>query len=200
MYYVSMEDTFLSGWGKAKGKTNVLIFSCKDMNEALIVAENAGNRADMVAIKIWDREKPVFSTKEYYPQDKDIKEYPRWYEKGFFKKKARAGKGTCADIVMSQWKSREEDFRKMFKGDRLLMLGYGLSINMVEKGTFGKNQKAYIRYELSTGGPADEIRLYRDGKLVYWYLDWFDGASLDISDNDLADDLREYMRQHFEDF
>lgn len=44
-YYVTMDDTFMSGWGEAEGKTNKLIFKCKDKEEANVVAENAKRRA-----------------------------------------------------------------------------------------------------------------------------------------------------------
>ena len=46
MYYVKTVDTFMSGWGKAEDKVNILVFLCDSMDEAEIVAENAGNRSD----------------------------------------------------------------------------------------------------------------------------------------------------------
>ena len=43
-YYVTMNDTFMSGWGYAEGKINKLIFECDSYKEAEIVAENARYR------------------------------------------------------------------------------------------------------------------------------------------------------------
>lgn len=85
MFYVTMTDTFMSGWGMAKGKINKLIFECETYNEARIVAENAENRGDMKRINI-SRRKPYYNNVKYYAQVKTKEEYPRWYEKDYFKK------------------------------------------------------------------------------------------------------------------
>ena len=37
MYYVTMIDNFMSGWGMAKGKTNRLVITCETMTEAMTV-------------------------------------------------------------------------------------------------------------------------------------------------------------------
>lgn len=84
MYYVSMIDTFMSGWGKAKGKENVLIFECETEEEAEIVVENARHRSDQKDIKICDA-MPAFASSYYYVQYKDKSVYPSWYEKDCFK-------------------------------------------------------------------------------------------------------------------
>lgn len=51
-WFVTMVDTFLSGWGDARGKKNVLIIECRNEDEANIVAENAGARGDQDNIDI----------------------------------------------------------------------------------------------------------------------------------------------------
>jgi hypothetical protein len=84
MYYVTMTDTFLSGWGKAEGKINKLIFECATYEEAEIVAENAKQRSEMKYIKITSK-KPYYNPKNYLVQVKTKEEYPNWYKKGFFK-------------------------------------------------------------------------------------------------------------------
>lgn len=58
----------------------------------------------------------------------------------------------------------------------------------VEANTFGKN-KPYTLYQFSWGGPADEVRIYDNGKVEYWFLDWFDGASKELS-SEYVDILR----------
>ena len=34
MYYVSMVDSFLSGWGRAEGKISVVVVKCSSLSEA----------------------------------------------------------------------------------------------------------------------------------------------------------------------
>ena len=41
---------------------------------------------------------------------------------------------------------------------------------------------------MSWGGPSDEFRIYTDDQnqieyIEYWYMDWFDGASIHINDD-----------------
>lgn len=84
MFYVSMIDTFMSGWGMAKGKQNILIFECDSLEEAKIVSDNANNRTDQRCIEI-HKEYPHFEGKVYV-QHKDMTLYPSWYKPDFFRK------------------------------------------------------------------------------------------------------------------
>ena len=61
---------------------------------------------------------------------------------------------------------------------------YGLSIDKVEAGTFKNQREDYLRYQLSYGGPSEEFRIYKNGDVEFWYLDWFDGAKVDVAGND----------------
>ena len=63
MYYVTMTDNFMSGWGPARDKTNKLVISCNTMEEAQIVEENALNRPEMRYVNIC-------INKPYYGPDK----------------------------------------------------------------------------------------------------------------------------------
>jgi hypothetical protein len=47
MFYVSCIDTFLSGWGKSKGKKNKLIFECKNDKEVEQIAALLEDRSEM---------------------------------------------------------------------------------------------------------------------------------------------------------
>jgi hypothetical protein len=69
---------------------------------------------------------------------------------------------------------------------------YGLAFDYVAPGTFGDDQtEGYWRYQLSWGGPSDEFRFfYDDGarrpyRIAYRFMDWYDGASRDVTENDL---------------
>ena len=54
----------------------------------------------------------------------------------------------------------------------------------------------YKRYQLSWGGPTEEFRVYLNGDVEFWLLDWFDGAPIEVTGND-ADIIRE-LTQHIE--
>ena len=64
-----------------------------------------------------------------------------------------------------------------------------LSFDFVDPFTFGKEQKAgYWRLQISWGGPSSEFRIYADNNLnicavEYWYMDWFDGAYVDVGED-----------------
>lgn len=83
MIYVTMTDTFMSGWGMAKGKINKLIFECETKEQADIVYQNALNRSDTKYVNMTTK-KPYYSPSRYYAQTKTIKDYPDWYKRGTF--------------------------------------------------------------------------------------------------------------------
>ena len=91
--------------------------------------------------------------------------------------------------------SREDDFIKFMNTDDLADAGedlgsfydYGLCIDYQEP---NGRKRGYLRYQLSYGGPSDEIRFYFDGchcdKIEYVFLDWFVGVGFDITDKEFA--------------
>ena len=94
------------------------------------------------------------------------------------------------DVVHEFFLSRMEDIRILFKADEqeTKELGslndYGLSIDKVEAGTFRGQREDYIRYQLSWGGPSEEFRIYKNGEVEFWFLDWFDGACVLVTGED----------------
>lgn len=79
---------------------------------------------------------------------------------------------------------------------------YGLGFDYVTAGTFWDQDEGFFRYQLSTGGPGDEFRFFADAaghvhRVEYWYLDWFDGASRRLYDDDRA--LLEEVFERFKD-
>tara|TARA_R110002124_G_scaffold244691_1_gene409775 strand:- start:12 stop:386 length:375 start_codon:yes stop_codon:yes gene_type:complete len=84
----------------------------------------------------------------------------------------------CKDLVSSEWKDRQKDLTKEdFEG---------LSFDYVEANTFDDQKEGYWRWQFSWGGPSDELRAYvnRDDsmhRLEYWYMDWFDGAKVNVA-------------------
>jgi len=81
--YVTMTDKFMSGWGKAQGKINKLVFECDNFKQAEIVAENAEKRGDMKYINI-NINKPYYNDRTHYTQLKTIDDYPMWYNRNSF--------------------------------------------------------------------------------------------------------------------
>lgn len=89
----------------------------------------------------------------------------------------------CKDLVAAAWERRKqaiEEIRTKPEDDETIF-DYGLCFDYVEH----EDSEGYWRYQISCGGPSDEIRFYgnvkRFYKIEYWYLDWFDGASIDIT-------------------
>ena len=111
----------------------------------------------------------------------------------------------CKDLVNENWAERKADldgliahaekgFNSDFDNDTANIHEYHLSIDVVP--AEGK-EAGYIRYQLSWGGPSDEIRIYsgeNGGIIEYWYLDWFDGASVDITEDPTAQYMANYCR------
>ena len=82
MRYVLCNDMFMSGWGKAEGRTNTIILPCKSYREAEIVAHNARSRTDQKRVRIVEQ-KPRLRPGVLYSL-MDRKTAGRWYEPGGF--------------------------------------------------------------------------------------------------------------------
>lgn len=61
---------------------------------------------------------------------------------------------------------------------------YGLAFGYVELGTFEDQDEDYFRFQLSWGGPGEEIRFYENGVVEFVFLDWFCGVGFRIGDED----------------
>lgn len=67
-----------------------------------------------------------------------------------------------------------------------------LSWDYVEAKTFEDQKENYYRLQLSWGGPSDEFRIYTTqyadeiNVIKYHYMDWFDGASVNVPVNSLS--------------
>lgn len=53
MFYVSCTDSFMSGWGEAKGLKNKLIFECKNDCEVEQISDILEKRNEMKYIQIY---------------------------------------------------------------------------------------------------------------------------------------------------
>ena len=55
MFYVTMTDKFMSGWGHAQNKTNKLIIECNTIDEAEQIERAARRRNEMKYVNICTR-------------------------------------------------------------------------------------------------------------------------------------------------
>ena len=72
---------------------------------------------------------------------------------------------------------------------------YPLCFDHVEADFFANDRgehthEGYSRYQMSYGGPQDEIRFYNDNTVTYAFLDWGDGAEIDITDEAITKRLK----------
>jgi hypothetical protein len=80
---------------------------------------------------------------------------------------------------------------------------YGLAFDYVAPGTFDRQREGYWRYQLSWGGPSDEIRFYSSSpsdepyRIVYSFMDWYDGYHRKVAgrDEELALALWEFFQE-----
>ena len=72
---------------------------------------------------------------------------------------------------------------------------YGLDFSYVEPNTFNDQFVGYYRYQLSYGGPSDELRFHPDGQITYHFMDWFDGAKRYVTSYRWAKWLREFFEE-----
>lgn len=108
---------------------------------------------------------------------------------------------TCKDRVRPNLESRMDDVRRLwaayFENESIPDLGrfeeYGLAFDFVAMGTFSDQTEPYFRWQLSTGGPGDEFRIFATRRsaakwdvhrIEYWFLDWFDGAKVTLTGSD----------------
>jgi hypothetical protein len=104
----------------------------------------------------------------------------------------------CADKVQASWENKVHHLTQMRNSPDMVdeegteFNWYGLCFDLVEAWTWEDQPNPYYRYQISVGGPQEEIRYHQtrhDGTIVeYWYLDWFDGACITLTgdDRDLA--------------
>ena len=102
-----------------------------------------------------------------------------------------AKENTCENRIDAALESRAEDFIEIYKmADWDSLNEYGLALDKVAPDDDGP----YIRYQISWGGPSEEIRFYNHN-IEFVYMDWFDIARRDISNLEWAQWLKEYFKE-----
>ena len=98
---------------------------------------------------------------------------------------------TCEERIDAALYDRAEDFIEIHRmADWDSLHEYGLALDKVAPDDDGP----YIRYQISWGGPSEEIRFYNH-KIEFVYMDWFDIAKRDISNLEWAQWLNDYFKE-----
>ena len=102
----------------------------------------------------------------------------------------------CINRVNDEYQSRLKEIKKAYKNKNLDFVEwlneFGLGWDYVLSNTFDNQEQGYYRWQLSWGGPSDEFRIFTDHEkniqsVEYWFLDWFDGASIKVNDQEVLD-------------
>lgn len=89
--YVTMTDTFLSGWGEAENRISKYVIECETYEEAQTVYNNAKARTDMKDVSIAYK-KPYYSPKTHHVAFRTKEEVPSWFIPDYFKKQLKESK------------------------------------------------------------------------------------------------------------
>jgi hypothetical protein len=69
-YYVTMRDTFMSGWGKAEGLINIYQVECDTKEQAEQVAYAGRGRDEMRSVTISEGKPPYYSRRTHLVSEK----------------------------------------------------------------------------------------------------------------------------------
>ena len=107
--------------------------------------------------------------------------------------------GTASEIELREFFKDEgqdaQELRKMNRDELDQQAAdvrgeYGLGFDYVASNTFNDQPDGYWRYQFSWGWPSTELRFYADtqtlNKAEYWFLDWFDGASITVTTDEVV--------------
>ena len=80
---------------------------------------------------------------------------------------------------------------------------YGLGFDYVAANTFDDQPEGYFLYPRARGGPSDEFRFYAKSgyrgwevsRIEYWFMDWFDGASRDVTDKSVLSEIFDWFSE-----
>ena len=122
---------------------------------------------------------------------------------------------TCAELIAVRWESTKADLTGYmdgttpYEGDSEMgpFNDYAAHFDYVEPNTFTGQIEGYWRYQMMFGGPSDEIRFWckrgRRGdffltRATYVYMDWGDGAEVDVTNEPCIEWLWEVLDERGE--
>ena len=101
---------------------------------------------------------------------------------------------TCKERISKEWEQTKKGWLRADKKNELSE--YGLAFDYVPAHTFTDQKSGYLRYQFSWGGPSDELRIYRSGKIEYWFMDWYDGAKKIVTNDPTARLMAKYAQEN----
>lgn len=105
-------------------------------------------------------------------------------------------KETCKDRIQDALNRSREDIEEYLntwrqfryapypgaRGSALERSGLALCLDAKEEDLGnGKYKVDHYDLTLSWGGPSDGVRFFKDGRIEYYFMDWYDGATFDVS-------------------
>ena len=98
----------------------------------------------------------------------------------------------CSERISTEWGDRKESISALNDWE---VREYPLCFDYVEANYFANDRgehthEGYHRYQMSYGGPQDEIRFYDNNKVMYAFLEWGDGAEIDITNEAITERFR----------
>ena len=93
------------------------------------------------------------------------------------------------ETLRALWELYQEDPEAYHEEEETRLDEYALSFDYVAPNTFNDQPEGYFRYQISYGGPSEEFRIYANKdaphswtiyRIEYWFLDWFDGAHINL--------------------
>lgn len=107
--------------------------------------------------------------------------------------------GTDLDCVSLLPMAEQTEEGEDFFHDHGSFFDYGLSIDYVTEPA-ENDVESYLRYQLSCGGPSEEIRFYyspggsKPYRVEFVFLDWFCGIGFDVTGEDWVEWLNDFWQ------
>jgi hypothetical protein len=93
---------------------------------------------------------------------------------------------TCAERIEEELRGRVKVFEAALRGE-YPDGEYEDFIEWINEYALAYSEDPHYRakrLELSWGGPQDYFLFFEDGTIEYWFLDWFDGANVELFGHD----------------
>ena len=101
------------------------------------------------------------------------------------------------DKTIEHFKSTHEDLKKFYDNIHNKKFDGDIDQEFVDLDEYflsiDVGYDKYVRFQISWGGPQEEFRMFRDGRIEFCFLDWFVGYSLDVTD----DEVIKWLKDHF---
>ena len=93
---------------------------------------------------------------------------------------------SCRERISGEWESRKQEMKR---ADKALAKGDQTELEELQDQVLSISKTTKFRIDLSWGGPQDfiEVEVDDSGEIIggsYHFLDWFDGAEIELSEEE----------------